>query len=113
MTRHECNSTRKTRHGPARQREQGVGSECKLSPNRPLTLAHHCTASLARLDWTSACPDRRESLMETKPVSAAVSDSVAEAVRPAPPSSPERDVLAEVHDAIQADCRVAPDVYLE
>ena len=51
--------------------------------------------------------------MESKLLSSAVRDSAAESVRPSQLSCPEVDALAEVREAIAADCRIDPENYLE
>jgi hypothetical protein len=51
--------------------------------------------------------------MESNLLARPVSDSPAETVRPEQQSSPEEGALAEVRKAIVADCRHAPEEYLE
>jgi len=51
--------------------------------------------------------------MESKLLSSPVSDSPAEVARPEQQSCPPADALAEAHEAIVADCRLAPAQYLE
>jgi hypothetical protein len=51
--------------------------------------------------------------MESKQLSAPVSDAQAEAVRLEQENCPAVDPLAEVRKAIEADCRIAPAEYLE
>jgi hypothetical protein len=51
--------------------------------------------------------------MESKLLSSAASDSSAEVLSPEQQSCPAADALAEVRQAILADCRLAPAEYLE
>jgi hypothetical protein len=51
--------------------------------------------------------------MESKLLSRPVSDSPVETVRTEQQSCPEKDALAEIRKAIVADCRLAPEEYLE
>jgi hypothetical protein len=51
--------------------------------------------------------------MESDLLSRPLSDSPVETVRPEQQSCPEKDALAEVRKAIVADCRLAPEEYLE
>ena len=51
--------------------------------------------------------------MESKLLTPPVSESPAETVRPEKQSCPEKNALAEVRKAIVADCRIAPEEYLE
>ena len=51
--------------------------------------------------------------MESKLLTPPVSDSPAETVRPEQQARPEEVALAEVRKAIVADCRLAPEEYLQ